>query len=271
MDFEPLIKWALPRMGFRWEGFRRVVGQVEKCVRERITELGLGSYASYRDYLEEHPDEWDHLDACCRITISRFYRDAPVIDALRPRLRQLADRAAEAGRREVRAWSAGSASGEEPYTLTACWHFDVADDVPGLEFTVTASEADSHMIERAERGVYPDSSLREVPEAWREAMFAPVDGEWRLNDRFREAVTFLEHDVRDGPPAGVETPFDLVCCRYLIFTYCDDQRQRGFLGELASSLRPEGYLVIGEDESLPEGGRGFRSVDETHSIFEHRP
>src|SRR6185295_20147796 len=117
-----LLQWALPRLGKRWQGFRNVRGQVCKRIARRARELGLADLEAYRAHLEAHDDEWPVLDALCRVTISRFYRDRAVFDRLRLEiLPAFAERAAARGESVVRAWSAGCASGEEPYTLAMIW------------------------------------------------------------------------------------------------------------------------------------------------------
>jgi chemotaxis protein methyltransferase CheR len=113
------LQWVLPRLGRRWDGYRRVRRQVCRRVWRRVGELGLDSLAEYRSLLERDPDEWRRLDAMTDITISRFYRDRAVYDFLRSEmLPTLIERARRAGRSTVRVWSAGCANGEEPYTLT---------------------------------------------------------------------------------------------------------------------------------------------------------
>jgi hypothetical protein len=76
------LQWALPRLGRRWAGYRKVRRQVCRRVSRRMGELGLGSFAEYRSHLEREPDEWPRLDALTNITISRFYRDRAVYDFL---------------------------------------------------------------------------------------------------------------------------------------------------------------------------------------------
>ena len=77
-DCTAFLQWALPRLGMRWPGFRRVRGQVCKRLRRRMAELGLRNLAAYRALLETHSGEWVPLDGLCRISISRFYRDQGV-------------------------------------------------------------------------------------------------------------------------------------------------------------------------------------------------
>ena len=81
-DCVALLQWALPRLRMRWAGFRKVRGQVCKRIRRRMGALGIDSVSAYRQYLERHDSEWDELDALCRISISRFYRDRGVFTFL---------------------------------------------------------------------------------------------------------------------------------------------------------------------------------------------
>ncbi len=76
------LQWCLPYLGLRWQGLRKVRNQVGKRLRRRLCDLDLADLVGYRAYLASHPDEWPHLDAMCRITISRFYRDRVVFEAI---------------------------------------------------------------------------------------------------------------------------------------------------------------------------------------------
>jgi hypothetical protein len=77
------LQWALPRLGMRWPGFRKVRRQVHKRLNRRLDELGLTQILEYCGYLKTHPDEWQILESFLRISISRFYRDRGVWDRLR--------------------------------------------------------------------------------------------------------------------------------------------------------------------------------------------
>jgi len=80
--YTAFLQWTLPRLGKRWDGYRQVRGQVESRLTDRLQELCLWSLGAYRAYLQSHPDEWERLDAMCRIPVSRFYRDPAVYNAL---------------------------------------------------------------------------------------------------------------------------------------------------------------------------------------------
>ena len=72
------LQWALPRLDLRWQGFRKVHGQVCKRLKRRTKQLGLEGFDAYRERLAGDPDEWAVLDGMCHITVSRFYRDSRI-------------------------------------------------------------------------------------------------------------------------------------------------------------------------------------------------
>ena len=166
-DCTALLQWALPRLGMRWAGFRRVRGQVCKRVRRRMAELGLRDLADYRALLETHPEEWTRLDGLCRISISRFYRDQGVWRTLECGiLPDLTERARARGEGRLRIWSAGCASGEEPYTLALLFAFGAA--LGACRPQILTTDADPHLLERARAlsvrsGRIPHSSVRHTP------------------------------------------------------------------------------------------------------------
>lgn len=263
-DCVEFLQWALPRLGMRWPGFRRVRGQVRKRLARRLDALGLPDLAAYRELLERRPSEWGELDSLCRISISRFYRDRAVFECLAGRvLPEIAGCAEARGRDAICCWSAGCASGEEVYTLKMLWEIRLRPRFPDLRLEIQASDADEGLVRRARNGCYRESSLRELPPEYRSA-FESEGGLWRVRARYREGIEFQRQDVREQIPAG---PFDLVLCRNLVFTYFDFALQREFLERIAVCMRPGAGLVVGSHESLPAGVAGFSVWEPVGGVY----
>jgi chemotaxis protein methyltransferase CheR len=278
------LQHYLPGLGYRWKGFRKVRKQVCKRIHKRIRELDLADILAYGEYLENHGHERKVLDALCNITISRFYRDKRIFDNMaRDVLPSLAEKARQNRQEQIRCWSAGSASGEEPYTLAIIWNMAVWPG-PGsdLSLRITATDRDAHLIERAEKGIYPEGTLKELPREWRKQAFEQAckrafeqpseraferavertseedpeqasehkENEYRIKDEYRQDIHFLLQDIRSDLPEGT---FDIILCRNLVFTYFREDLQRKVLQRILTRLNPGGYLVIGIHESLPEG------------------
>ena len=260
-----LLQWMLPRMQLRWAGFRRVRKQVCKRLSRRLKTLGLRDANAYRKFLESNPEEWSIADSLLRVTISRFYRDRAVFAFLASHvLPSLGTQALHAKRPELRLWSAGCASGEEPYSVALLWHFEVARRFPGLALKILATDADQHLLVRARAGRYPPGCLKNLPENWRLEVFRRTDSVYQLSTTFMNAVQFQLHDLRSEPPDGV---FDLVLCRNVAFTYFDEPLQLATAEKLGGSLRNGGALVIGSHEQLPAETRSFLSWCARHQIL----
>ena len=260
------LQWALPNLNMRWRGFRKVRGQVCKRIDRRIKELSLPDIESYRTYFVHNPQEWHILDHFCRITISRFYRDPLVFDYLGTDVFPvLLHSMVEQKERVMRIWSAGCASGEEPYTIALLWHFLVHPIYPDLHVEIVATDIDPMVIKRAEKGCYQESSLRNVPAEWLAHAFDRQKNLHVLKQPFRRNVQFLELDIRKEAPEG---PFHIIFCRNLAFTYFDFELQRLVLEKFHEKLKKGGVLVTGPHEKIPDDERKFTVWVEQMPIFQ---
>lgn len=226
-------------------------------------ELGVADAAAYRAFLEREPREWSVFDAACRITISRFYRDRRVFEALEREVLPALART-PLGVRAPRCLSVGCASGEEPYTLVLCWMLGYLRGRPGPDIAVTALDSDSVMLARARRACYSAGTLKALPDAWRREAFEVHGAELCLRERFRTKVELMAGDVRQGLPDG---PYRLVLCRNLVFTYFEESLQRSILEELRARMLDGAALVIGIHERLPEPGAGFVAWDGLRAVY----
>lgn len=259
------LQWALPQLHLRWSGFRKVRKQVCKRLDRRIRQLGLSDIEEYRAWLDAHADEWICLDSLCRITISRFNRDQAVFrDLTRDVLPTLATAVIARGDGILCVWSAGCASGEEPYTLAVLWHLELEPAFPELGIDVVATDVDAGMLQRARDARYEYGSLKELPAEIRARAFAAADGSYRLKKEYKRHVRFIEQDIRREQPDGL---FDLILCRNLAFTYFDAELQMRLAEVMIARLHAGGALVIGAHEHLPDGVAGLVPWLENSRIY----
>jgi len=264
------LQWALPHLHMRWPGFRRVYAQVCKRLHRRIKQLGVDGVSGYRNYLEKHSDEWQILDALCRVTISRFYRDKQMFAFLEYEvLPDLAQRAVARGDDCLKVWSVGGGSGEEPYTLAIIWKLMLQERFPDLRLQIIATDADPNMIQRCQAACYDYGSVKNLPERWREKVFNRQDEQYCLKLEYQDDVQFMVQDVRQDFSGAISAEkFDLVLCRNLVFTYFDEPLQHQTFERILRVLRKGGTLVIGIHEELPENVIVVRVWSERLRIFE---
>lgn len=263
------LQWCLLRLRLVWPGYRKVQRHVYRRIQRRLQDLGLPSLADYRTYLEAHPDEWAVLDSYCWISLSRFYRDKSVFQLLeREVLPSLAQQALARGEHDLRCWSLGCASGEEPYSLSLLWRLNLQPQFSAVRLVILATDIDQQAIARARRGCYSPGSLKDLPESWRSRGFDRTAEEFCIRQEFREPVTFLAQDIRESAP---EETFALILCRNLAFTYFDAALQGAALRQLTNRLRPGGALLIGRGESLPEGEFNLLPWSEKENVYRLAP
>jgi chemotaxis protein methyltransferase CheR len=238
-DFETFLAEALPFFGLFPPALRR--RNIRRRVMKRMESQGFHDFRAYLSLLRRDPAEREALRPLLAVTISRFFRNRRVFETLSC---QILPFLAAKGR-QVRAWSAGCASGEESFTLRILW-----EELPGVKppLFLLATDVDESCFARAREGRYPESSLREVPRLTAERYFRREEGGYRLREIVVRSVEFRKHDLRRSFPPG---NFDLVLCRNTAFTYFDVPHRAVVTEKFASALYPGGILVIGSTEKLP--------------------
>jgi len=242
------------------DGFRAILEQVERqrglslrsykdrCLRRRLAvrmrARGLQSFSDYAALLGRAPEEYDLLIAALAINVTKFFRNPESYRALRERV--AVPLWARGG--PVRIWSAGCASGEEPYSIALLFH-----DVSGHRGTavrarvrIDATDLDPGALEELRRAEYAPPAVEEVPPLLLERYFTPGP-KHRLDPQVAACVRPALHDLtRDPPP---DPPYDLVVCRNVVI-YFDRPLQERLFDAFASALVPDGFLMLGKVETL---------------------
>ncbi len=263
LDCKTFLQLVLPVLNRRWAGYRKVKSQVCKRVKRRAQSLKLANLSEYWEYLQKNPHEWKELDACCDITISRFYRDHDVFDFIKDEIFPALVETYKDGA-PVRIWSAGCCSGEEPYTISLICAFTLPKLFSQFKIQIVATDRNQELLQKAQRGCYKSSSLRELPENWKQVAFELDQDQYCLKGSYRKPVEFLKQDIRSHHPPGT---FKLVLCRNLVAMYFDSAVQEQVFKEIGNRLEIGGYLILGKHEILPPSLQDFELHHEHFRIY----
>lgn len=244
MDFDAFLQQSCPPLGLQWRKYRRRAAR-HRAAR-RMEELGIPDYPSYLHLLRTDLTEAEGLADIMRVTVSRFFRDRACWAALGQKALPSLLSEMQAGS-TFHVWSAGCCGGEEPYSIAIVWLEYLRPIFPSLNISILATDIDESSLERARNGLYSSACLRESPREIRDKWFRRDNGMWLVDERVKELVRFENHNLmKDRLPSG----FDLVLCRYLIFTYYRGERLLKAANRIREALRPGGVLMTGSRESL---------------------
>lgn len=243
----------LAHFDLSWKGYRKIRKGVKKRLSKHMRSLGLDTAQEYLMMANRDPMLMDEILRLLTVSISRFFRDRKMWNDLRRFVLPLLVE----NESVVQVWSAGCASGEEPYSFSMLWHGFCGTMPTSPEIYIQGTDSNAHMIERARSGLYHRSSLREVDRATLETYFEPTrqKNTSAIAQHIKQSVRFILHDfIRDDPPAD---EFHLIFLRNNLLTYYSGECRDAAFNRIVKRLRFGGFLVIGTHEEIPEECRTF--------------
>jgi len=223
---------------------------LEGRLRRRIAALGLPDLNAYCDYLFEDGDfetEVVYLIDVATTNKTDFFREPAHFDFMTnvalPAL-------AEAGRRQVKLWSAAASIGAEAYTLAMVME-EFRRTGRGPDYSILATDICTDVLAQAASGRFPAAMIEPVPVDLRRRYVlksrSPGADEVRIAPALRAKIAFARLNLMDSAyPVGAD--MDFVFCRNILI-YFDKPTQERVLARLCDHLRPGGYLVLGHSES----------------------
>ena len=226
-------------------------GDLEKAVVQALKDndiADVGSlYARFTDPARGRP-ALESFIATLTIGETHFFRNRAQMEALEEViLPDLIER--KRNLRRLRIWSAGCATGEEPYSVAILLE-RLIPDLANWNITILATDINRHAIERAQRGTYGSWSFREVPDAIERDYFSEVDGRIEVLPRIRKLVSFdylnLIEDAYPSLTTNTQS-MDLILCRNVLI-YFQEATTTKVVARLGESLVDGGWLVVGAAE-----------------------
>lgn len=258
--FEALLEYIKDSREVDFTGYKR--NSLFRRVKKRMDEVSVTDFAEYIDYLEVHPDEFKELLNTILINVTSFFRDKEAWEyldkAVLPEI--LSTKESDD---VIRVWSAGCASGEEPFSLLML----IAEHLGGVEqinrIKIYATDIDEDALSEARAAKFSESAMENVPEALREKYFNCQGTTYSVKLDVRRAVIFGRHDlVKDAPIPKL----DLLVCRNALM-YMNIDTQSHILPRFHFALNDSGYLFLGKAELMLTDSVLFQPIDIKNRIF----
>ncbi|HEU4566144.1 MAG TPA: protein-glutamate O-methyltransferase CheR, partial [Gemmatimonadaceae bacterium] len=230
----------------------------------RMRARGVHAYGDYMRILEGDAREFDLLLDALTINVTKLFRNWDVFDTIaRSVIPELWTRLEG----PIHVWSAGCASGEEPYSLAILFHRHAAErgELHRLgRVTIHATDIDRGSLATAARACYGAAAFADTPPELRAAYFSREEPA-AVASEARRLVRVARHDLLLDPPPARE--LHLIVCRNVII-YFDRATQESLFERFHDALAPGGYLVLGKVETLLGSARSrLAAVHPRERIF----
>jgi chemotaxis protein methyltransferase CheR len=245
-------------VGLDCSGYRDEYLKRRFAVRLRAT--GTNTYRRYVRYLKKNPAEYNFVIDNLPTNYTTFFRDRDVYIYLEknilPKL---------FSSNEVRIWSAGCATGEEPYSLAILVHKLLGKQLPNYQVTIFASDFDEDALAKAEKGEFNKKQLKGLEDSLIGKYFSNNGESYRVKDFVKQLVLFEKHDLMKP---SLRNGFDLILCRNVMIFFSRESQQQIHM-YFYKALRDGGYLVIGKSEILSgEPSKKFVCADINYRVYQ---
>ena len=216
--------------------------QIHRRTHELMQRWGCKNYEDYYEMMSKDDKKLreflDHLT----INVSEFFRNDSQWWKLRDKI--IPELVKKRGTKRLKLWSAGCATGEEPYSLA------ILSSVCGLDAMnpVLAADIDQGAISIAQKGVYRKAQLLNAPKEYLNKYFMTSDGgqTYSVNPEVKRRVTFKRMNMIEDSFGG---NFDLILCRNVVIYFTADTKAKLYK-KFFDALAPGGYFLVGSTEQI---------------------
>ncbi len=231
-------------------------------IERRMAQGNFTSVQEYCDAVVRDAAELDLLYKDLLIGVTRFFRDPEAFAIIAEKvIPAILDQVPPD--REIRVWVAGTATGEEPYSIGMLFLEAMDARHRDANIKIFASDVHRESLQFAAAGVYPEAALQEMTPERRERFFERDAKGYRVNPRLRKILIFSPHNLIKDPPF---TRMDLVTCRNLLI-YLQQPAQTKVLASFHFALTLGGFLFLGPSEGTGEVQGEFEVIERHWKIY----
>lgn len=251
-----------------WMGLdfsRNRLRDLERGIVTAASELGFADPEECLRYLTLSTMTREQIEVLAsHITVGEtyFYRDPKSIEVLKRCVLPELTSARRHGERRIRIWSAGCATGEEPYSVAIM--LDAAfPELRDWSVTILGTDINPRFLEKAQAGVYSEWSFRDTPQWVRERYFRKTRKGFTIQPRIKEMVTFEYHNLVEDPyPSLVNSTnaMEIIFCRNVLM-YFSSTSARDVVDHFYRSLIDGGWLVVSPVETSQTLFSRFETVN----------
>lgn len=268
--YQRFIDLVYKKTGIMFEENKRYF--VERRITDRIEQLEIESFRDYFFMLKYSNDETELQEIINRLTINEtyFFRDFPQLQGFAESiLPEMIKSKEAAGQRTLKIWSAGCATGEEPYTL-AIILMEMIPDFEKWKIQILGTDINTRVLDMARKGLYNSRSIKDVPHDYLERYFTKRGTMYSMNLNVKGMVDYQLLNLSDQSRFKDHHSFDFVFCRNVLI-YFDTLSRYKVLDSFYNSLRSGGIIYLGHSESVGRITEAFKMKRIQDNIYYYKP
>jgi chemotaxis protein methyltransferase CheR len=239
---------------------------LDRQLKLAAKEFGFASAGPFLEWLLSSPlnhEQVEMLASYLTISETYFWREPHVFEALRDQILPELIRLRETNGRQLRLWSAGCATGEEPYSIAIALR-QALPTWKDWNITLLATDINPRLLRQAAAGVYGEWSFRNPPTRFKENYFRPAGkGKYEINPEIRRMVTFAYLNLATDAfptPMNDTNALDIIFCRNVLM-YFTPTRARLVGQRLYHCLVEGGWFLVSSSELSPHTFSQFAPIN----------
>lgn len=235
---------------------------IKRRIIRRMILNKIETLSDYSKHLKHNTSELHQLYQDLLINVTNFFRDANAMEYLKKELiAKLVQ--SKAPSEPVRIWVPACSTGQEAYSLAMLMIEVLGEKAATTTVQIFATDLSETAINKARIGIYSKDEVVDVSPKRLQQFFNKIDGSHRIIKFIRDLCVFAKHNVLKDPPFS---RLDLIsCCNLMI--YLEPLLQKKILGTFHYVLNSNGYLMLGESETVSSAGTLFHQIDKKHKIY----
>jgi chemotaxis protein methyltransferase CheR len=259
-EFDRFSRLIHDRFGINLTEQKRglLVARLQKIMRKN----DFSSFTEFFERMEKDASGVLVNDLVNRISTNHtfFYREKEHFEYFRNvALDIIVDELEAKKTKDIRLWSAGCSSGEEPYMLVMMMMEKFGADYSRWNAGALGTDISKTALEDALRAVYPEEKMNYLPLSLRQKYMRKINKEeWEINPEVRKEVVFRRLNLM-GAEFPFKKPFHAIFCRNVLI-YFDVETKFALIEKFRRYLVDGGFLFIGHSESLGAAKKDFEFV-----------
>jgi chemotaxis protein methyltransferase CheR len=249
-EFNRLSNFIMSEYGIKMPPEKKIM--LQSRLQKRLKALNLDNFKDYVQYLFSpagQSEEVIHMMDVVSTNKTDFFRESAHFDFLLAEA--LPELTEQNHSTQLKIWSAGCSSGEEPYTIAITMQ-EYIDHHHNINYSITASDISSQMLEKAADAIYQEDKIADLPHTIKVKYFLrsknKSEKKVRVIGELRNKIQFYRQNLL-YLPAVYRPEFDIIFCRNVLI-YFDRNNQYTILQKLCSQLKSGGFLLLGHSESI---------------------